>query len=366
MVDHFFRDGGVSVALVLALCLLLQFKQKVRIHHVVGLCLFTLCMSLVFQITGLSPMSGWPPDAITETDYNLVPFVGIWEILDSSFRYSDPIYAVSNLLGNVALFIPLGFFVPLLWKRYRKLWKTALFGLAVSLCVELVQLLVGRGTDVDDLILNTIGAVVGYALFRLARKLARPFLKRFVLSKSKVATPWRFFPYVCVIVPLLTTFLFGFVDRASYGLLPTSANAEQAQQSAADPTPTPALTPNAGQLGEPVGTLEIADTSALTVMSQLEIPPMTATPSEADQKAIAALFNGKQLYDTIAACDSDLVIQAGDVTLVVHTACGSVAVSAGNYDGTSQMSGSTQLSSQELTTLGEILARYELSMDQEE
>lgn len=51
-----------------------------------------------------------------------------------------------------------------------KLWKTALFGFGVSLFIEATQLILPRGTDVDDLLLNTFGTLLGYALFALIRK----------------------------------------------------------------------------------------------------------------------------------------------------------------------------------------------------
>lgn len=67
---------------------------------------------------------------------------------------------------NVVLFIPLGFLLPLIWSDFKAKY-ICIFGFSLSLLVELSQLLNNRSTDVDDLILNTIGAAVGYILFKL-------------------------------------------------------------------------------------------------------------------------------------------------------------------------------------------------------
>ena len=74
-----------------------------------------------------------------------------------------------NLAGNVAIFIPLGLLPPILWKRWRSGWKTAVLCLLCSLFIESLQLFIGRSVDVDDLILNTLGGLLGYGLFALGR-----------------------------------------------------------------------------------------------------------------------------------------------------------------------------------------------------
>lgn len=76
-----------------------------------------------------------------------------------------------NVLLNIALFVPLGFLLPLLSKPFRK-WYAALgAGFGVSLLIELSQFFTGRGMcDVDDLFTNTLGAMLGWcaAMFVLA------------------------------------------------------------------------------------------------------------------------------------------------------------------------------------------------------
>jgi glycopeptide antibiotics resistance protein len=88
-----------------------------------------------------------------------------------------------QLFGNVALFVPLGFLLPLLSTRYRRFALTAAVGLSVSVSIELLQLAMllmlmsRRSVDVDDVILNVTGACLGYAIWRGAHALARPSAK---------------------------------------------------------------------------------------------------------------------------------------------------------------------------------------------
>ena len=74
-------------------------------------------------------------------------------------------------LGNVVMFLPFGFLVPLLWRRTG--WGSALLlGVCITFFVESCQLLVGRAFDVDDLMLNALGVLAGYGIWRLWRRLA--------------------------------------------------------------------------------------------------------------------------------------------------------------------------------------------------
>ena len=82
--------------------------------------------------------------------------------------------AIVNLFGNVGMFIPLGFFLPALWQGLRKWWRTWLAALGIMTAVELAQLFTLRGCcDVDDLILNVLGAALGYGLFWIVRKMRK-------------------------------------------------------------------------------------------------------------------------------------------------------------------------------------------------
>ena len=79
--------------------------------------------------------------------------------------------AIRNLLGNIVLFIPLGYFLPQVSARLRKFWLTFLAVAFIITTIELAQLFFMVGTcDIDDLILNLAGASLGYGLFRLTNR----------------------------------------------------------------------------------------------------------------------------------------------------------------------------------------------------
>ncbi len=82
------------------------------------------------------------------------------------------------LLGNILMFLPFGFFPALLWRG--STWKRALVtGLCVTGFIECWQLLVGRAFDIDDLWLNTLGAMTGFWLLRLLERLAPAWVETF-------------------------------------------------------------------------------------------------------------------------------------------------------------------------------------------
>ena len=101
-----------------------------------------------------------------QQNMNLEPFHTIKLFWNGLEREEYRLLAIINLGGNIGMFIPLGFFLPTLWKGLRKWWKTWLAVLLIMLVIELAQLFSLRGSfDVDDLILNLLGAAMGYVIF---------------------------------------------------------------------------------------------------------------------------------------------------------------------------------------------------------
>jgi glycopeptide antibiotics resistance protein len=103
--------------------------------------------------------------------YNLIPFLVFKETYQAVFVDHCFSYFIINFLGNIMIFIPIGFFIPLLWHKMRSLGKTVLCGFIISLFIELIQFPLYRGTDIDDLWLNTLGVLVGYFVFILVKKI---------------------------------------------------------------------------------------------------------------------------------------------------------------------------------------------------
>ena len=103
-----------------------------------------------------------------------------------------------NTILNIILFIPLGIMLPFLWKKYNTLSETLIFGFSMSLAIELLQILTYRATDINDLIANTVGAVLGYFLFRMISYLV-PSVRNVAKRKTEVAA---------VIVPVILVMFF--------------------------------------------------------------------------------------------------------------------------------------------------------------
>lgn len=94
---------------------------------------------------------------------NLVPFVNL-------LAYDAKRDLLLNLIGNTAMFIPTGIMTPLIYKNRNGFGKTVLTGFLISLTIEIMQLpFAVRASDVDDLILNTLGCAIGYGILTLCR-----------------------------------------------------------------------------------------------------------------------------------------------------------------------------------------------------
>lgn len=95
---------------------------------------------------------------------NPVPFVYL-------FDYPELRSILLNVIGNTAMFIPIGVIWPIVYKQLDTHRKVIAAGIGFSLCVEILQLpFFDRVTDIDDLILNSLGFVTGYGLYLLVRK----------------------------------------------------------------------------------------------------------------------------------------------------------------------------------------------------
>ncbi|MCR4588150.1 MAG: VanZ family protein [Lachnospiraceae bacterium] len=96
---------------------------------------------------------------------NLMPFRSITMYIE--YYYLD-IGAFENIAGNFLAFLPMGILLPMIWENLRKFDWILVLGALISLFLEVVQLITGFGRfDIDDIILNCLGTVVGYAIYEL-------------------------------------------------------------------------------------------------------------------------------------------------------------------------------------------------------
>jgi glycopeptide antibiotics resistance protein len=93
--------------------------------------------------------------------------------------------ASKQVIGNFIMLMPLGFFLPLLYKRISNLFLVLLTALLVSTVIELLQLITSfRSADVDDIFLNTLGACTGFVLFKIISFTIKPTVQTAPVAAS--------------------------------------------------------------------------------------------------------------------------------------------------------------------------------------
>ena len=125
------------------------FHRRTNFIHMIWVFIFLYYVYLVLETTGIGTIweIGLYPGMKLQEEINLIPF-------------RDGI-SLSMIL-NVVMFMPLGFLLPLLWKEYQSLVRTAIIGFCFSCGIEFCQLFNRRVSDVDDLLMNTLGAILGW------------------------------------------------------------------------------------------------------------------------------------------------------------------------------------------------------------
>lgn len=147
-------------------------EQKYRKLNISLFCIYCAMMLwLLFdRVGGIEGVPYW--DQI-RANLNLEPFHTIRLFLKVLGAQAYSSAALINLGGNVVMFIPLGFFLPRVFPALGKFWRTILITALIITAVELTQLFTLLGCcDIDDLILNVLGATLGFVIHKYAKKLA--------------------------------------------------------------------------------------------------------------------------------------------------------------------------------------------------
>lgn len=173
---------------VVRICTLRKQRVHTTVLHEVGVWLFWLSVvgiasqTVVPRFATLADGSFGP--VFGGGSINLIPFKVFYNSYQWIFVQGHPYYFVLYFIGNILLFVPIGFFASLLWKRLEG--KCAvLLTFAFSLLIELTQLLLPRETDIDDIWLNTLGGFLGLLLFCLMRKILPELVEKFRLRENR-------------------------------------------------------------------------------------------------------------------------------------------------------------------------------------
>lgn len=163
----------ISAAYLVARAVIWIKNKRIDISRELQLLLVYVCIAVVARLT-LFPIARvdgriapliFDASRVFPPRINFVPFVHLFD-----YKYIRT--AFINILGNTFMFIPIGFFWPILFKELRTPIKALAAGLGFSVCIETVQLaFFERVSDVDDLILNTLGFAIGYFLLALTKKI---------------------------------------------------------------------------------------------------------------------------------------------------------------------------------------------------
>lgn len=114
---------------------------------------------------------------------NLIPGKVFYDIWYEGSVHGYWLYFFINFLGNICLFMPIGFGINLLWRNLT-LSKTTLIGLGVSFFIEICQFPQNRHSDIDDLWLNTLGAVLGYSVYKISDKFMHKLFEKFKIRRN--------------------------------------------------------------------------------------------------------------------------------------------------------------------------------------
>lgn len=145
-------------------------KNRKILRGISWICFLVYLICMVYFLFFSERMGRIPTDTY---HYNLTPFAEIGRYM----HYIDQIgyyNVIINLVGNVVCFVPLGLALPILMTQKNRFFPTVGICFLASVFVEILQLLTKLGTcDVDDVLMNTVGGLIGCILFYVFRGLYR-------------------------------------------------------------------------------------------------------------------------------------------------------------------------------------------------
>jgi len=113
-----------------------------------------------------------------EIKYNLIPFKTIVSYIIGISKYKLDVWFF-NLFGNILAFMPMGFLLPIIFHTLKSFKRITTLTFLISFFLEMTQFLLKLGiTDIDDVILNTLGGFLGYLLLILSRKILNQIMKK--------------------------------------------------------------------------------------------------------------------------------------------------------------------------------------------
>lgn len=164
MIADVFPDVWPIIIIITVIACSLRLAYLIKNN--ISFCFYKELFSLIFI---LYVMCLFEVVTLQDNNYglsNIVPFKEIFRYTVGSRLF------IKNIIGNILLFLPYGYFAAY-YLNAKKIWPIAILTFIVSLTIELVQLNIGRTFDIDDVILNTCGGILGLFIYRISEDISK-------------------------------------------------------------------------------------------------------------------------------------------------------------------------------------------------
>lgn len=148
---------SIIILVSIRVCYLIKSKERLVLYKELSMLIFGIYILCLFQVVTFQDDVSWATN-------NFIPFKEIMRYNITSRLF------FKNVLGNMIMFLPFGFFVSFYLKS-EKITLPLFLILIASISIEIVQLLIGRVFDVDDIILNILGGLLGYGIYFILRRI---------------------------------------------------------------------------------------------------------------------------------------------------------------------------------------------------
>lgn len=149
------------IMIILRVAFLIKHREKIVFYKEIFMFVFVIYMMCLFYVVTFQDI-----DSTGISGYNIIPF-------KEMFRY--PIGSslfFKNVIGNLIMFVPFGFFTAYILRETKLRW-VLLITLVVSITIELTQTQIGRVFDIDDVLLNIVGGIIGYYCFSIVYRFCK-------------------------------------------------------------------------------------------------------------------------------------------------------------------------------------------------
>lgn len=165
----------ISLPLYICFLIVLIFKKR-EVRKIIRSSFFYFYMVALIAVTFFPiPIQWW--DEIWKYVWDTTSLLPLSSLFNIAFNNNlDITIKIKQIIGNIILFIPMWFFIPLIWKNKNSLTKTFPIGIFASFSIEWLQYLISfflgfhyKVTDVDDILLNIFGFIIGFYVYKVLK-----------------------------------------------------------------------------------------------------------------------------------------------------------------------------------------------------